>query len=101
MKGLLKNKKGQGAISLGDAPSVVMIVGFVFLIMATIAFVSNEYGDAIDDGVDTLAGNVTDNLESELESNTDIAGVVLTISLVGIILSILIGIFVASRRGGM
>ncbi len=91
------NKKGQ--ISLSDAPQVVMIVGFIFLIMATIAYVSEKYGDALTE--DGIAANITDALETELYDNTAIAGIVLTISLVGIVLSILIGIFVASRRGGM
>jgi len=93
----LLDKKGQ--ISLGDAPQVVMIVGFIFLIMATIAYVSEKYGDALTSG--GTAANITDDLESELSDNTSIAGIVLTISLVGIVLSILIGIFVTSRRGGM
>ena len=99
MKSLLKqNKKGQ--ISLNDAPSVVMIVGFVFLIMATVAYVANEYGDAIGDETD-VAYNVTQDLQTELSDNTSIAGVVLTISLIGIVLSVLIGVFIASRRGGI
>ncbi len=97
MRQMLKQKKGQ--ISLRDAPGVVMIVGFVFLMMATIAFISAQYGDALTTG--SIAANVTDSLERELLSNTSIAGIVLTISLVGIILSVLVGIFVASRRGGI
>src|SRR6056297_2425808 len=92
-------EKREGQISLGDAPSVVMIVGFVFLIMATIAYVSEQYGDALTEN--GSAANITDDLESELSDNTSIAGIVLTISLVGIVLSVLIGIFVSSRRGGM
>lgn len=91
------NKKGQ--IGLADAPQVVMIVGFIFLIMATIAYVSEQYGDALT--TNGTAANITDDLETELSDNTSIAGIVLTISLVGIVLSILVGIFVASRRGGM
>lgn len=97
MKSLVDSKRGQ--IGLGDAPQVVMIVGFIFLIMATIAYVSDQYGDALTAG--SAAANITDDLESELSDNTSIAGIVLTISLVGIVLSILVGIFVASRRGGM
>jgi uncharacterized membrane protein len=92
-----KKHKGQ-AISLADAPTVVMIVGFVFLIMATVAYVADEYGDAIGNSSD-IAYNVTQDLQEELDDNTSIAGVVLTISLIGIVLSILIGIFLASRRG--
>jgi len=98
MRGLLDKKKGQ--ISLGDAPTVVMIVGFVFLMMATVAYIADEYGDAIGNETD-VAYNVTQDLQTELDDNTSIAGIVLTISLVGIVLSILIGIFMASRRGGM
>jgi len=98
------NKKGQAAIGIGDAPTVVMIVGFVFLMMATVAYIGEEYGDAItDDGTTngSHAHNVTLSLQKELADNTSIAGIVLTISLVGIVLSVLIGIFVASRRGGL
>jgi len=98
MRSVLSMKK-KGQISLADAPQVVLIVGFLFLVMATIAYVSEKYGDALTEN-DTAA-NITDALESELLSNTSIAGIVLTISLVGIVLSVLIGIFVASRRGGM
>lgn len=90
-------KKGQ--ISLNDAPSVVLIVGLVFLVMATVAYVSNEYGDALPAG--SVAANVTDDLNTEISDNTSIAGIVLTISLVGIVLSILIGIFVVARGRGL
>jgi len=165
---------------LTDAPQVVLIVGLVFLLMATIAYVSSEYQDGftrditqnivnetITSVIDTpqeVAGtgqcnaesfavviitnasggetipstnytfttggslsftgaeaeaynntnwnisysydhtgtacNVTTDLNTELSDNTSIAGIVLTISLVGIVLSVLIGIFVASRRRG-
>ena len=177
----MMNKKG--AISIGDAPTVVMIVGFIFLMMATIAYIGEEYKEAMPStnvritnesltyvnesgtllngwgscapsnfvivqvinstgatggtilvgnytmgtstgiltftgGADTvynntnwnvtytydykgIACNVTEALGKELADNTSIAGIVLTISLVGIILSVLIGIFVASRRGGL
>jgi len=178
------NKKG--AIGIGDAPTVVMIVGFVFLMMATVAYIGEEYKDALPDSSATvinesvttitesgeylggigacgysnfavilvtnetgnatgdgstidsgnytigtttglltftggddvvynntnwnvtysydykgIACNVTESLGSELADNTSIAGIILTISLVGIVLSVLIGIFVASRRGGL
>ena len=92
----LKHKKGLG---LGDAPQAVMIVGFIFLLMATVAFVSSEYGDSLT--TSSIAANVTDALEMELSGNTDIAGIVLTIVLVGIILTVLVGVFAASRRGGL
>ena len=106
---------------MSDAPTLVMIVGFIFLIMATIAYVGESYGDAIAEdqpltatcnhsgnggtgSVYTGCGaayNTTQDLQSELSDNTSIAGIVLTISLVGIVLSVLVGIFVASRRGGL
>lgn len=91
------SKKGQ--ISLGDAPSVVLIVGFVFLVMATIAFIGQKYGDALTDG--STAQNVTNDLQTEVKNNTSIAGIVLTISLVGIVLSVLVGVFVLARNRGM
>jgi hypothetical protein len=92
---MLKNKKGQ--IGLADAPQVVLIVGLVFLIMATIALVSEKYGDALTDG--SIAQNVTNDLNTEISNNTSIAGIVLTISLVGIVLTVLIGVFIGIRRG--
>src|SRR6056297_1125276 len=88
------NKK-KGQLSIGDAPNVVLIIGLVFLTMATIAFISEKYGDALT--TDSVAANVTDDLESEISDNTSIAGIVLTISLVGIVLSVLIGIFMGFR----
>jgi len=95
---LMKDKRG---LSLNDAIPAVLVVGFVFLIMATIAFVSNEYGDAIRGTTaceDLTACNVTTDLQTEISDNTSIAGIVLTIILVGIILGVLIGVF-ASTRG--
>lgn len=80
-----------------DAPQVVLIVGLVFLIMATVALVSEKYGDALTDG--SVAQNVTNDLNTEISNNTSIAGIVLTISLVGIVLTVLIGVFVGIRRG--
>jgi hypothetical protein len=170
----MKNKKGQ--ITLADAPSVVLIVGLIFLIMATVAYIGQKYGDAIDSSltktvlednlgtVDNVTGkkvsfagacnfadfsisamqngttgialnsnnytyssdgtiktanaayasnptlvvnysfsyagiacNVTKDLQTEISDNTSIAGIVLTISLVGIVLTVLIGVFLAMR----
>ena len=88
------NKKGQ--LTIGDAPNVVLIIGLVFLTMATIAFISEKYGDALTDG--SVAQNVTVDLQEEIEDNTSIAGIVLTISLVGIVLTVLIGIFAGFGR---
>jgi len=173
-------KKGQ--LSLDEAPTIVLLIGLVFLVMATFAFIGEKYGDAID--VDDTAGayvnesiqipgtagiilnanvlengecgditsvwngtggvsipldnfsqsgctvvnltgptitgtfnttellinypytysasttssNVTDDLQTELGNNTSIAGIILTISLVGIVLTILIGVFIGVRR---
>jgi uncharacterized membrane protein len=97
MEVLNMNKRGQ--LTLGDAPSVVLIVGFVFLVMATVAYIGEKYGDALTDG--STAQNVTTDLNTEISNNTSIAGIVLTISLVGIVLSVLIGVFVAARQRGM
>lgn len=96
MKSLLQYKKGQ--IGLGDAPSVVLIVGLIFLIMATIAYISYQYGQALP--ASSVAQNVTTALNTQINNNTSIAGIVLTIALVGIVLSILIGVFalVGKRR---
>jgi uncharacterized membrane protein len=93
MRNILDKKKG--ALSIADAPQVVLIIGFVFLVMATIAYVGEKYGDALTSG--SHAYNVTQDLQEELSDNTSIAGIVLTISLVGIVLSVLIGIFVMSK----
>lgn len=97
MRSLMSNKKGQ--ISLADAPQVVLIVGFVFLVMATVAYIGQKYGAALTAG--STAQNVTNDLQTEIKNNTSIAGIVLTISLVGIVLAVLIGIFISARRGGM
>jgi len=94
MRSILQ-KKGQ--LSLGDAPTVVLLVGLVFLVMATIAFIGEKYGDALTDG--SVAQNVTNDLNTEIANNTSIAGIVLTISLVGIVLTILIGVFIGVRGG--
>lgn len=80
---------------MGDAPSVVLIVALLFLVMATVAFIGEQYGDALTDG--SAAQNITNDLNTELSNNTSIAGIVLTISLVGIVLTVLIGIFVGFR----
>lgn len=95
MRSVLKNKRGQ--LTLGDAPTVVLLVGLVFLVMATIAFIGEKYGDALTD--DSVAQNVTVDLNTEISNNTSIAGIVLTISLVGIVLTILIGVFIGVRGG--
>ena len=98
-------KKGQ--LTLEAAPTIVLLVGLVFLVMATIAFIGQKYGDAIrvegpgcnstDDGNCGAAYNVTRDLNTEIANNTSIAGIVLTISLVGIVLTVLIGIFIVAR----
>jgi uncharacterized protein (UPF0333 family) len=92
----IESKKAQ--LSLGDAPTVVLLVGLVFLVMATIAFIGEKYGAALTDG--SVAQNVTTDLNTEISNNTSIAGIVLTISLVGIVLTILIGVFIGVRGAG-
>jgi hypothetical protein len=165
-------------LGIGDAPTVVLLIGLTFLVMATIAFIGEKYGDSIDtDNVNgtirnetkttvnqagdnlavvnyknvvctattvtnatdgfvissgnytltscnlkavngaanfnntnwnisytylysaaTTASNVTGDLNTEIDNNTSIAGIVLTIALVGIVLTILIGVFLGIRR---
>lgn len=170
----MKSKKGQ--MGIGEAPSIVLIVGLTFLVMATVALIASEYNDSfpadetftgtneavtrtaissaagatlngalqenaqsftlgsvrnatasIANGnfslsssgvltnVSTLAAygdslfvnytnlysgvsaNVTTDLQVEIANNTSIAGIILTISLVGIVLSILVGVFLTIR----
>ena len=95
MEVIMRSKKAQ--LTLGDAPTVVLLVGLVFLVMATIAFIGEKYGDALTTG--SVAQNVTKDLNTEISNNTSIAGIVLTISLVGIVLTILIGVFIGVRSG--
>jgi len=168
------DKKAQ--LSLDDAPTIVLLVGLVFLVMATIAFIGEKYQGSVltvtsgtvinesgayinvtgytldrasllgfagpvitnvynstdglllasgnytvsDAGIltnltvtnwdpvnvsytytytpTTTAYNVTGDLQTEIGNNTSIAGIILTISLVGIVLTILIGVFVGFRR---
>lgn len=172
----MDSKKGQ--VSSQNALPIILIIGLAFLIMATIAFIGDKYGDALrDDDVsvtlanetlttvaetgeylsyydlndvtcsvlevtnatdgaaipstnytatncfiainaghqtsfnntnwnvtytavfdrDTVATNVTSSLNTEISSNTSIIGIVLTISLVGIVLTVLIGVFAGVR----
>lgn len=92
----ITEKKGQ--LSLADAPTVVLLVGLVFLVMATIAFIGQKYGEALP--ANSVAQNVTTDLNTEISNNTSIAGIVLTISLVGIVLTVLIGVFLVTRGAG-
>ena len=114
----IRNQK-KAQLSLGDAPTVVLLVGLVFLVMATIAFIGEKYGDSIvkqqtltatcnnsgNGGTGSVytgcgdAYDVTADLQTEIGNNTSIAGIVLTISLVGIVLTILIGVFIGVRGG--
>ena len=96
-KSILESRK-KGQLSLGDAPTVVLLVGLVFLVMATIAFIGEKYQDAMTEN--STAYNVSADLQTELGNNTSIAGIVLTISLVGIVLSILISVFLGVRGAG-
>ena len=167
-------KKGQMG-GLENAPGIVMIIGLVFLTLATVALIGEKYGNALDtdntagtavnetvtptdagvsmdaasfengncgtitavynatNGVtissenytqtgctlvnltstyplgwlvnypytyslQTVASNTTSALETEVSNNSSIAGIILTISLVGIVLTILIGVFVGMGR---
>lgn len=173
----MKGRKGQ--VGLNDAPSIVIIIGLTFLVMATLAFIALKYGESFTSdetatvsnetlttvtetgelltgrtacnfeslsvtlvknatGGETISSgnytvstsglisskaggkynnsnwkvdysyaytgtacNVTNSLQTEISNNTSIAGIVLTISLVGIVLSVLVGVFVLARNKGM
>ena len=97
MRRILNTKK-KGQLSLGDAPTVVLLVGLIFLVMATIAFIGEKYQDAMTEN--STAYNVTRDLQTEIGNNTSIAGIVLTIALVGIVLTILIGVFMGVQGAG-
>jgi len=163
------DKKGQMG-GLENAPSMILIVGLVFLTMATVALIGDKYSNALDTdntagayinesatptdagitlvanslkngacgtitavynttggfaitsanytqtgctlvnttsefpnawlvnypytySVETVASNATTDLTTEIANNTSIAGIVLTISLIGIVLGILVSIF--------
>jgi len=92
----LQDRKGQ--LRLGDAPGVVLIILFLFMVMAVSAFVSQEFGDALP--ANSTAQNVTVDLNKEIADNTSIAGIVLTISLIGIVLTTLIGLFLVFTERG-
>jgi hypothetical protein len=171
--------KKKGQMGLESAISVVLIVGLVFLILATLAYIGVKYGDAtsIDttltklndtlttvDGVGeylsvasyrnvvcsvltiqnatsghvistnytatnclikstqplggfnntnwnvsytytfdlaTVATNVTDDMNTEIKNNSSITGIILTVSLIGIILAVLLGVFFSMRRSNL
>ncbi len=97
MRKILNTKK-KGQLTLGDAPTVVLLVGLIFLVMATIAFIGEKYQDAMTEN--STAYNVTRDLQTEIGNNTSIAGIVLTIALVGIVLTILIGVFMGVQGAG-
>lgn len=175
--GIIPMQRKKGQMSLADAPQIVLIVGLVFLLMATMAFIGQKYGVAVSDKDTTtvinetftpsptgtrlsnasacnfgnfavatvlnatnsiinptnytvgstgtianssssgifgwtnwkatysytgggVACDVTTDLNTELANNTSIAGIVLTISLIGIVLTVLIGIFLVTRGTG-
>lgn len=173
------NKKAQ--VSLEQAPAIVLIIGLTFMVMATLAYIGQKYGDAMPADLTSTVTNetlttvepitgeyvanyslcnfedftvtavvnatggeainsgnytastaglikattgagkynntnwkisytasytgvgcdVTNDLQTEIKNNTSIAGIVLTISLVGIVLSVLVGVFVLARNRGM
>jgi hypothetical protein len=173
----MRKLNSRGQMTIANAPQIVLIVGLAFLLMATMAYVGQKYGEAFTadesatvtnetlttvteageqvagssqcnfesfavtqvlnstDGATITSGNyttdsdgyvyfatggdtnfnntnwkvsytysytgtscnITNDLQSELSDNTSIAGIVLTISLVGIVLSVLIGVFVMGR----
>ena len=68
-------KKGQ--LSLGDAPTVVLLVGLVFLVMATMAMIGEKYQNAID--TDNTAGSyVNESITKPTPSGITLAASSLT-----------------------
>ena len=98
MESILKHNKKRGQLSLGDAPTIVLLIGLTFLVMAVIAFIGEKYQGSMT--TNSAAYNITKALQTEIGNNTSIAGIVLTISLVGIILTVLIGVFLGVRGAG-
>jgi len=86
-----QNFSKRGQVTLSDAPGVVLLVGLVFLIMATVAYIAYQYGTALP--ANSVAANVTTALSTAISNNTSIAGIVLTIALVAIVLGVLVGAF--------
>lgn len=84
------------SLNLGDAPTVILIVALAFLVMATVAYIGEKYQGALT--ANSTAYNVTGDLQTEVGNNTSIMGIVLTISLVAIVLSVLIGVFAGFGR---
>ena len=60
------DKKGQ--VTLGNAPMIVMIVGLVFILMATVALVSEKYGEALPAGESGSVVNETITSVNQLEA---------------------------------
>lgn len=48
--------------------------------------------------LDTVATNVTTDMNTEIDDNVSIAGIILTVSLIGLVISILMGIFLLVRK---
>ena len=94
-KDKMKNKQGQ--VTIGNAPMFILIIGMVFLVMATIALVGEKYQDSMTEN--STAWNVSGDLQTEIGNNTSLAGLVLTIGLVGLVLTILMGVFYSVGRG--
>ena len=87
----MKGTKGQMKIFAGLA----IFGGLIFLFLLSLSFITNEYGDAL--GEDSEAYNVSEDLNQEISSRTPIVGATLTIILVGMIISVLIGSFVLKQ----
>ena len=92
-------KYKQGQVTIGNAPMFILIIGMIFLVMATIALVGEKYQDSMTEN--STAYNVSRDLQNEIGDNTSLAGLVLTIGLVGLVLTILMGVFYAvGAKGG-
>lgn len=86
-------KIGNGNFSLNSATGVLTNVSSLQAYISTTSYPTN-YSFSFSG----VAANVTTDLTTEIANNTSIAGIILTISLVGIVLSILVGVFVSIRN---
>jgi hypothetical protein len=87
-------KKGQASIV--ELPLAVLLIGIVFVVISIVCFIGMKYGQALPDG--SMAQNITIyDMQVEMSNNTSIAGIVLTMSLVGIACSVFMGMFFLMR----
>lgn len=105
----MKRINRRGNHGLDSAPMMIVVIGVIFLFLATIALINQKFGDEIIgnnpvDGCNATnttscgpAFDTTQGLNEEIAGNTSIAGIILTVFLVGLVLTILIGIAAVAK----